>query len=209
MSRQGKPLRIEGKLELGDIPVSLGAGLATALANRQDYHSAKSKIDAQQKNVDIAQARRLPEVSFRASYGNQWAADSHDENEVGEVGVFATIPVFEGGRIEARIRRERSRLRAQRERLREVELRIRLEVETATSNIESTRARVGVMQKAVEQAKESLRIERDKYDLGKGAIVDVLDAQAALLNSQTNYYRALADYNTALAQFRLAVGETQ
>jgi len=24
-----------------------------------------------------------------------------------------------------------------------------------------------------------------------------------------NYYRALADYNTALAQFRLAVGETQ
>ena len=33
--------------------------------------------------------------------------------------------------------------------------------------------------------------------------------QAALLNSQTNYYRALADYNTALAQFRLAAGQGQ
>ena len=58
-----------------------------------------------------------------------------------------------------------------------------------------------------EQAEESLRIEREKYDLGKKSITNVLDAQSALLDSQTNYYRALADYNTALAQFRLAVGE--
>ena len=63
------------------------------------------------------------------------------------------------------------------------------------------------MEKAVEQARESLRIEREKYNLGKGAIVDVLDAQSAMLDSQTNYYRALADYNTAIAQFRLAVGQ--
>jgi len=43
------------------------------------------------------------------------------------------------------------------------------------------------------QAEESPRIEREKYDLGKGSITDVLDAQSALLDSQTNYYRALAD----------------
>jgi outer membrane protein TolC len=43
--------------------------------------------------------------------------------------------------------------------------------------------------------------------LGKGAIVDVLDAQDALLESQTSFYRALADYNIAVAQLHLAVGE--
>jgi len=209
LSKQDKLLQIQGELGLSDAPANLGEGLTRTLANRQDYQSLKSKIDAQQKNLDIAKARRLPEVRFRASYGNQWAADSHDKNEVGEVGVFAVIPIFEGGRIEARIRRERSRLRAQKERLRKLELHIRLEMETARSNIESTRARVSVTQQAVEQGKESLRIERAKYELGKGAIVDVLDAQSALLNSQMNYYRALADYNTALAQFRLAVGEKQ
>ena len=209
LSRQRKGLHIEGQLALSDVPAGLDEDPATAFGNRQDYQSVKSKIDAQQKNLDIARGRRLPEVSFRASYGNRWAADSHDENEVGQVGVFAVIPVCEGGRIEARIRREQCRLRAQKERLRKLELQIRLEVATATSNIESTRARVGVTQKAVQQAKESLRIEREKYNLGKGAIVDVLDAQAALLDSETNYYRALADYNTAVAQFRLAVGAVQ
>jgi outer membrane protein TolC len=74
-------------------------------------------------------------------------------------------------------------------------------------NIGSAAQRVEATEKSIEQAKESLRIEREKYDLGKGAIVDVLDAQSALLDSQTNYYRALADYNVALAQLKLAIGE--
>jgi len=207
LNRTGKPLHIEGELAMPNVPADLNRGLATALSNRQDYQAAKSRVEAQGEQLAIAESRRWPELAFRASYGNRWAADSHNRNEVGEIGVLASIPVYEGGRIDARIRRERSRLRAEKQRLRKLELRIRLEVETATSNIESTRVSVGVTEKAIEQAKESLRIEREKYDLGKGAIVDVLDAQAALLDSQTNYYRALADYNTALAQFRLAEGK--
>ncbi len=216
LSRQKEPLDIEGELVLIDVPPGLGQGLATALSSRLDYQSLKSRTDVQRRNLDIAKARRLPEVSLRASYGKRWDATSSfhggrdtDVNEVGEVSVFGVIPVFEGGRIDARIRRERNRLRAQEEALRRLELQIQLEVETATSNIESTRARVGVTQKAVEQARESLRIEREKYNLAKGAIVDVLDAQSALLDSQMNYYRALADHNTAVSEFRLAVGEKQ
>jgi outer membrane protein TolC len=61
--------------------------------------------------------------------------------------------------------------------------------------------------KSIDQAKESLEVERLKYEQGKGAIVDVLDAQSALLEAQTTYYRALADHQTARAQLRLARGE--
>jgi outer membrane protein len=203
------PLQIQGALVLTDVSAGLDRDLGLAFKHRQDYQSQRSRVDAQQKNLDLAKAGRLPEVSLRASYGNRWAGDSAQDNEVGQVGVFAMIPLFEGGRIKARISRECTRLIVQKEALRELRLQITLEVETAASNINSTRARIDVTQKASEQAKESLRIEREKYDLGKGAIVDVLDAQSALLDSQTNYYRALADYNTALAQFNLAVGETQ
>lgn len=201
---------IKGKLMLVDIPAGLGRGLAVAPNNRQDYQSLESKVSAQRKRLDASKAGHLPEVSFRASYGSRWDSDDFDEdNEVGSVGIFAEIPLFEGGRIDAGIRREHNRLRAMEEALRKLKLQIQVEVETAISNIESTYTRVGVTQKAVEQAKESLRIEREKYNLGKGAIVDVLDAQSALLDSQMNYYRALAEYNTAIAQFHLAVGETQ
>ncbi len=73
-------------------------------------------------------------------------------------------------------------------------------------NANSARERIRVTQKSVTEAEESLRIERQKYDLGKGAIVDVLDAQDALLNAQTTYYRALADFSIAKAQVELAAG---
>ena len=204
---ENEPLEIEGELTLTNIAANRGEALAAAFRNRQDYRSLRSRVSAQQKQVDIARGKRLPELSLRGSYGDRWAMDSSKHNEVGEVGILLDVPLFEGGRIGARIRREANRLGAQQEALRTLELQIQLEVETATSNIESNRARVGVTKKAVEQAKESLRIERERYGLGKGVIVDVLDAQSALLDSQTNYYRSLVDYNTALAQFRLAVGE--
>ena len=105
------------------------------------------------------------------------------------------------------MRQQRAELAAAQERLRKLELQIRLEVEMAVLNVTSSQERVFATEKAIEQAKESLRIERQKYDLGKGSISDVLDAQSALLDSQTNYYRALAAHNTSVAQWCLATGE--
>lgn len=126
--------------------------------------------------------------------------------DVGRIGFTVDIPLFEGGRIRSQIEQERARLQAAQQRVRKLELQIRLEVETALLNFKSAQDRVEVTAKSIAEAEESLRIEQQKYDYGKGAIVDVLDAQAALLTAQTNYYRALADTNVALAQIALATG---
>ena len=96
---------------------------------------------------------------------------------------------------------------ATQERVRLLELQIRLDVTTAVSDLESSAERVRATENAIAQARESLRIEREKYDPGKGSITDVLDAQSALLDAQTSYYGALAEHNAAIAQLRLAVGE--
>ncbi|MBN1806525.1 MAG: TolC family protein [Sedimentisphaerales bacterium] len=207
--REGKGVEIKGQLVLSDLPTGLSNGLAIALANRQDYQSLVSRVRVERKRLDIAHGKRWPELSVQASYGNQWDVnDFNEDNEVGLVGVFLKVPLFEGGRINAEIKRENSRLKAQEEALRKLKLQIQVEVQTVISNIESIRARVGVTEKAIEMAKESLRIEREKYNLGKGSIVDVLDAQSALLDSQVNYYRALANYNTVIVQFSFVAGET-
>lgn len=210
-----KPLEPAGELDLvkADVPATDQA-LFQALNNRSDYLSARAALEAQAKAVDAARAALWPTISLQGAYGGRWAADPTDRaaganrgEDVGWVGLSAAIPIFEGGRIDARIREETAHLKAARERLRQLGLQIQLDVDTAVLNIRSAGERVKAMEKAIEQAKESLRIEREKYDLGKGTIVDVFDAQSALLESQTNYYRALADYNAALAQWRLAVGE--
>lgn len=126
---------------------------------------------------------------------------------VGNIGVVADYPLFDGGRINAQVAEQEARLASAQANWRKLELQIRLDVETAVLNVNSAQQRVRSTQKAIEQAKESFRIESEKYDLGKGSITDVLDAQSAMLDAQTNYYRALAEYNISLAQLGLATGE--
>jgi outer membrane protein len=202
-------LDVEGELQQTETPSGSEDGFARAMINRQDYQSLLLTVEASEKTVEIAKARRSVDVSLRASYGNRWDGDSSQDNEVGEIGLYAQMPLFEGGRIEAAIRRVKNRLNAQKQMLRKLQQQIRLEIDTAKSNLQSTQARIDVTQKALEQSQESLRIERQKYELGKGAIVDVLDAQSEMLNSQVNYYTSLADYNIAAAQLRMAIGEIQ
>jgi len=190
------------------------ADISTALARREDYLAERARVEAQAKRVDAARANSWPQLSLAASYGERWSAGNtrrqpgaDTSEDVGSIGLLLSVPLFEGGRIEQTVLRERAKLAAAQEALRELELKIRLEVSTAALNVQSSQARVKATETAIEQARESLRIEREKYALGKGTITDVLDAQSALLTAETTHARALTDYNTSVAQLRLATGE--
>jgi outer membrane protein len=187
--------------------------LNTAYRQRADYLAAQAEVDAQARRVEAVKGARWPQVYGRASYGGRYGLDADRpdgvdrSDDVGAAGIVVDVPIFEAGQIAARIHEERMRLVAASERLRKLLLQVGLDVQTAVLNINSGRERIRATSKSIEQAKESYEIERLKYDQGRGAIVDVLDAQSALLEAQTAYYRALADYQTAQAQLRLAQGE--
>ncbi|MBE7557747.1 TolC family protein [bacterium] len=210
----GGGFTIEGELDAATTPApALEAALTTALANRPDYLAARRELEAQARRVDIARAGHAPTVSLFGSYGGRWAAGeserpagSDDSEDVGQIGVGVEIPLYSGGRIQARVNEERARLGAAQQRLRKLQLQVRLDVETALANLASAQERARTLSTSIDQARESLRIEEEKYAVGKGAIVDVLDAQAALLESQTSYYQALADLSVARAQVELAMG---
>jgi outer membrane protein TolC len=130
-----------------------------------------------------------------------------DQVDVGRVGLVLEIPLFDGHLTGAKVAEQTARQRGAQERLRKLELQIRFEVETALSEIAAARERVQTSEQAVGQAEESFRIMKEKYDLGKGTMTDVLDAQTALVTAQTSYARALADLAVADARRKLAVGE--
>ena len=207
--------KIDGILEDGAYePQPLASAIMAAFANRKDYLAARNELEAQARRVDVARAGHSPVVNLFGAYGARWDAHTGhvpagggEWEDVGRAGIGVEIPLFEGGRVSARVEEERAKLAAAQARLREKELRIRVEVETAVGNHGAAAKRVRTLEKSVEQAKESLRIERQKYDVGKGAIVDVLDAQAALLEAETGHARALADLSTARAQIAFSVGK--
>lgn len=188
--------------------------LAVAYAQRGDWLATQAEAAAQERRAAAARAARRPALAATGSYSRRWARDdttiqpgAGDTEDLGSVGLSLDLPLFDGGRLEASVRQEEAKLEEERERLRELELKIRLEVQTALLNLISGLQRVEATEKAIEQARESLRIERERYELGTGSIVDVLDAQAALLDAETNNAQVLAEHNISLAYYRLATGE--
>lgn len=191
----------------------LAEALENAWINRDDYLAAKADLEAKARRVDAARAGHWPVVSLKGAYGGRRAVGStrgpgDDYGDVGHIGVEMEMPLFEGGRIEAGVRERRAELAAARERLRAIENRIVLEIETAVSDVNASATRVAAVEKSIDQARESLRIEKEKYGAGRGAVVDVLDAQGALLESQKTYYRAMAELRTAIARLELAMGDS-
>lgn len=228
---EGGPVKVQGDLRLTGSSPNLNGALSMAYSERGDYRAARASLDAQVMKINSARAAKWPKVSLDGSYGLR-VAEGIDDNgvaytkklnevkplrgpwpnpdsnlPVGQIGVALDYPIFDGGRISSQVQEQETKLIAAQQLLRKLELQIRLDVETALLNISSARRRAEATQKAIEQSKESYRIEQEKYDLGKGSITDVLDAQSAMLDAQTNYYKALSEYNIALAQLGLATGE--
>jgi outer membrane protein TolC len=210
------PVAIRGALEFTPLDVAPERLLPSVYERREDYRATRAEVGAQERNVAAARGAHWPQVSLRGAYGvrdaykpEQHPVSQNNPDDAGVVGLVIDFPLFEGGQIAARVREEQARLAAAQERLRKLELQIRLEVESAALNVTSAQKRILTTGKSVEQAEEGYGIEQDKYDFGKGTIVDVLDAQSALLEAQSTYYRALADHEIAKAQLRLATGGRQ
>jgi outer membrane protein len=70
---------------------------------------------------------------------------------------------------------------------------VRLEVNRAYLNYLSSRKRIDVYAKAVEQANENFRIVNNKYNNSLATLTDLLDADVAQLQARLNYEFAKAD----------------
>lgn len=202
-----EPLRVKGGLGAEAIPLDLIQDVREAERRQPELQVRRRAVEVQEQQVRITRGARFPSVNLRTQYAGG-AGDTEFGQPVGDffVGVNVSIPVFTGGQLTARVAQEEARLARAREEFEKVRLNIQLEVQSAHLQITEARERIATAQAALEEAREALRIEQLKSEVGKGIIEDLLDAQAAELQAETNYSRALADYNTALVARRKAVG---
>ncbi len=205
---------VVGTLTMTPLDVDPNEGLNRALSYRPDVRAMEAAVRAGQKRLYAAKGERGPTVGLEGNIGLRYAADptvhpsgTDNVEDVAYVGLGLKIPLFQGGSISARVRKAKAEWLVLKLRLRQLKLRVRSEVRSAAFNMTTASQRVEATQTAVDQAIESLRIEQNQYRAGRGSITNVLDAQAALLGVETHHIAALSDYNTAIAQWHLALGD--
>jgi outer membrane protein TolC len=118
-----------------------------------------------------------------------------------------TLPLFQGGLTKGRVSEARANLlalEAQRDMMKQS---ILLEVNQAFADLESASARVDVMEKTLQKARENLDIAQGRYKAGVGPYIEITDAQLSSVNSETDHIKALYDYHLAIAQLMKAMGQ--
>ena len=81
-----------------------------------------------------------------------------------------------------------------------------MQVQKGCRNLQTALARVNITEKAIESAKETLRIVTSRYKSGIIPFIQVTDAEVALIKTETGYVKALYDAHLASAEIDLATG---
>jgi outer membrane protein len=202
-----EPLSVKGALESAAITLDLAEDLRDAESRQPALQASRRAVEAQAERLQIARGALLPSIALRTQYGGGGGASNSGRSLQDFVaGVNISIPVFTGGQLTAQVAQEQAKLAKARADFDKARLDVQRDVQTAQLRIRDAEDRIATARAALEEAREALRIEQLRSEVGRGIIENLLDAQAAELQAETNYTRALADYNTALVARRKAIG---
>lgn len=190
---------------LPPLPGTAEQAVQTALANNADLVSIAAQIRAADRDVSVARADRLPTVSaigsgrytnFLGSADEQFGAPggtiSNTQTNTG-VGVQASIPLYQGGIVGARTRQAQALQSQLIEQGVAVERLVVANARAAFAIYQATLDAIESNEVAVAASTLALEGVRAEQTVGTRTVLDVLNAEQELLNSQVLLVTARRD----------------
>lgn len=203
-------IRMEGNSEFG-VAATLPFTPATykledlqqyALTRRPDLQSAQQTRASREALLHGARAQSQPDLFVEARHGN---IDPTQGGNTLRAGLL--FPLYDFGRNRADASSAKAALSEQEAIISETRRVALLDVETAYRNLQQARLTVeGFRAGRLDNSRELLTMAQIGYAQGATTYLELLDAQQVYRTEQTDYTRALADYNIALAALQRAVG---
>ena len=193
-------------LEAGAWTLPLDETIVLALRCRAELPQQLSQREVSEQQRRAALSALGPTLSVTAQY--QLQEDFTDTFRPGDgysVGAGLQWDLFDGGLAIARARRAESNMRIAETRFADASNQIRQQVETAYSNLRSNFENIATTRRAVEQAREALRLARLRFQAGVGTQTDVINAENDLTRAEGNAVTAIIGYNRAFASLRRAI----
>ncbi|MDE2427921.1 MAG: TolC family protein [Burkholderiales bacterium] len=189
-----------------ETPTDLLTMLNAAATQRKELQELEKQSQAFKKQAASVAAGHLPQIGVSAGYSkleNRYLA----EDKGWWVGLVMKWDLFDGGLI----RHQSSQLAATAEAINEMQQdtreKIALQVRQSWLSQQEANARMALVNKAVEQADETLALARERYRLGLAPNSDVLDAETRRLQAYSNRDNAIYDREWARLQLLHASGQ--
>lgn len=196
---------IAEEIPVAKVDMTLEQAIEQAFENRQEIRVAKTQLDSAHKGVTIARSRFMPNVAATYTYTRS-GEDPDVEEDSWKVGLGLSWNLFEGGAGVWGYNKA-SYTRAKAEYLLEsLKNMVTLEVKSAYLNTLEAQARLKVAERAIDQAQENFRIEKERYSFQVSTSTDVLRAETLLAQARNNLISARADQAKAMASLLASMG---
>ena len=208
-------MRLDTDLELTDklqyVPVdavTLETARAQAFKDRPDYQAQQQKESNARLSASATTLERLPTLAASANYGSI-GSGLNNAIPTYAYGISVRVPVFDGGRRDARRVESDSEYRAEKVRTTDLKEQIELDVRLALDSLTSAAEEVQVAKDGLELSESELTQARRRYEGGVANSLEVTDAQTRLERARDNQTDALYNYNLARVDLAQAMGKVR
>jgi outer membrane protein TolC len=186
------------------------ASMGNLIEMRPELKSQQLQLDQARLAKKAAAWQRLPSVELFGEWGfdTDEAFDGNEE-EGWIVGLRATLPIYEGGRI-ASERREAAAVERQREFvMRDLVNRIQREFRFAMIDMDSRYIQIEIARDEIRLGREEVDQATERYREGLADNRELIDAQQRLSDAESSHLRAIYLYGLSRLAFARAIGSVE
>jgi len=185
--------------------VTLEEAKGIALKSRADLKAQHSREENARLGYSATRLERVPSLVAFGDYGTIGTGIDH-ALPTRTYGVSLRIPLFDGGRRDARRSESLSQLRQEGVKTNDLRAQIELEIRLALDALRSAEEQVKVAEEGLQLAQDEVAQAQRRYQAGVTSSLEVTDAQTRLERARENRIAALFGYNAARIDLGQAMG---
>src|SRR5262249_46205923 len=207
----GRDIRTEYRVSpvasAADFGLDLASARQRALDRRPELGEARLKVRQAEIDRRIKKSEYIPDVSLGFAYTTfRNFAIAIPKNFV-TPGFVIKWEVFDWGRKRHELAERDKTIEQANNTLHEAESLVLIDVGDKFRKLQEPRQALIVAELSEETARETLRVNTNRYRLTEALLSDVLQSQASLAEANHQYQQAILAYWTARAEFERAIGE--
>jgi outer membrane protein len=190
------------------LPGSLGDANSIALDWNPDVTAAEFQERSALDGVDQVKGELLPQLSLIGRVQRDMDASRRDAGfDSAEALLNLEVPIYQSGIVYSRLRERKQLVIEQRRRLDQTQNDAVEGATRAWNALETAVAEIDSLEKQVEANRLALEGVEKEAEVGARTVLDVLDAQQELLDSQVTLVRAERDEVVAAYQLKSSIGQ--
>jgi outer membrane protein TolC len=190
-------INIEKKVDFALVIPSFDEAYSLMLVNSPDLSILDNQIQGAKINVKKAWSSSLPSINMsvgmNASSSDQLTRSYFDDNYIKSANITLSIPIFSGFRNKNSIQISKLQLNQAETRFTGGTNSAKVSLYALINSLNNYKEIIPIQEEVLISAEEDLKLAQQKYELGSASILELLDAQLALIQASSTLVRTKYD----------------